>query len=123
MDTANPMSDMSMPPDPSGLRDRLAQRAAAAAESAAVSGDEAQKVRIAKDFESILLTRLFEQMKESVGQWSGESDAGSEQIQGLFWMGMADALGQKGGLGLWKQIYQFMNDADPISGTKMDASL
>ena len=47
---------------------------------------EEKKKQIAKDFESVLLNKLFDQMSKSVGNWGFEKDGASEQIQGIFWL-------------------------------------
>ena len=65
---------------------------------------------MAKDFESVLLTKLLEEMKETVGQWSIEEEAGSEQVKGLFWLFLARDVADKGGLGLWKDLNRFFTD-------------
>jgi len=84
--------------------------------------------QLAKDFESVLLTKLVDEMKETVGNWGlEEEDAASGQMQGLFWMYLAQDLGNKGGLGLWKDLQRFFNDmqspAEPPSSQSVDESL
>jgi hypothetical protein len=34
-----------------------------------VDGGEEKKKQLAKDFESVLLTKMFDEVKESIGQW------------------------------------------------------
>ncbi len=77
-----------------------------------------EREKIAKAFESILLVRLLEQMKNSVGKWGFEEDAASEQVQGIFWMHLAEELGAQGGIGLWENIYEYMNETVPKSPSK-----
>jgi len=67
---------------------------------------EQKKEQIAKDFESILLSRLLDEMKSSIGDWGFEESAASEQIQGIFWMYLGRHLANNGGLGMWRDIYQ-----------------
>ena len=67
---------------------------------------EQKKEQIAKDFESILLSRLLDEMKNSIGDWGFEESASSEQIQGIFWLHLARHLANNGGLGMWRDIYQ-----------------
>jgi len=67
---------------------------------------EQKKEQIAKDFESILLSRLLDEMKSSIGDWGFEESASSEQIQGIFWLYLARHLANNGGLGMWRDIYQ-----------------
>lgn len=88
-----------------------------------VDGREEQKKQIAKDFESVLLTKLFEQVKESVGHAGlddEEEDGASEQIHGLFWLYLAQDVADKGGFGLWKEIYQHFDD---IEGARKGGAL
>jgi Rod binding domain-containing protein len=66
-----------------------------------------QKKQLAKDFESVLLTQLFNQVQESIGNVGfDEEDGTSTQVQGLFWSFLARDVADKGGFGLWQDIYQ-----------------
>jgi hypothetical protein len=86
--------------------------AADGAMSPAARSDE-QKKRIAKDFESVLLGKLFDQVQESTGGWGlEEEDGAAPQVQGLFWMHLARDVADKGGLGLWKDIYQYLRQME-----------
>jgi Rod binding domain-containing protein len=67
---------------------------------------EQKKVQAAKDFESILLGKLLDEMKKSIGDWGFEESAASEQINGIFWLCLSRHLADNGGLGLWKDIYR-----------------
>lgn len=67
---------------------------------------EQKKEQIAKDFESILLSKLLDEMKSSIGDWGFEESAASEQIQGIFWLYLGRHLANNGGLGMWRDIYQ-----------------
>ncbi len=69
---------------------------------------EQKKEQIAKDFESILVSKLFDEVKNSMGQWGFDQDGTSEQIQGMFWLYLARDIANNGGFGLWKDVYQFM---------------
>lgn len=74
---------------------------------------EERKKQIARDFESVLLTKLFDQVQESIGGWGlEEEDTASQQVQGLFWLQLAQDVADKGGLGLWKDIYQYLQQMD-----------
>ena len=64
--------------------------------------------KTAKDFESVLLQKIMEEMRQTVPD-SGLLECDSnDQIQGIFWMGMSQELGKQGGLGLWKQLARQM---------------
>jgi Rod binding domain-containing protein len=71
-----------------------------------------QKKQFSKDFESVFLERLFGEMKKTVVDWNDEKDGSSEQVDGLFWMYMARDLGDKGGVGLWKDIYKSLTNSE-----------
>jgi Rod binding domain-containing protein len=72
--------------------------------------DDKKTEKIAKDFESVLLTRLLDEMKNTIGNGLGEEEAGSEQVKGLFWLCLARDMSDKGGLGLWKDLNRFFKD-------------
>lgn len=70
----------------------------------AIPHDKAEK--IAKDFESVLLHKLMEQMQRTVGDSGLLSSGISEQVKGIFWFYLAQEVADSGGIGLWKDIYQ-----------------
>jgi hypothetical protein len=74
------------------------------------SVDDKRTEKIAKDFESVMLTKLLDEMKNTVGNGLGEEEAGSEQVKGLFWLYLARDMSDKGGLGLWKDLNRFFKD-------------
>jgi len=78
--------------------------------------DEKRK-QIAKDFESVLLNRMLDQMKNTIGNWGLEKDGPSEQVQGIFWMYLARDMANNGGIGLWKDIYQFLSGTNKTNET------
>ena len=47
---------------------------------------EEKKKQVAKDFESVLLNKLLDEMKNSIVDWGLDKDAASKQIQGIFWL-------------------------------------
>jgi len=71
-----------------------------------------RKEKLAKDFEGVLLAKLFDQMKETVGDWGFEKDGAAKQIQGMFWSMLAGDVANKGGFGMWKDIYEFLKQAE-----------
>jgi Rod binding domain-containing protein len=79
---------------------------------------EEKKRQVAKDFESVLLNKLMDEMKNSIGDWGLEKDAASQQIQGIFWLYLARDIANNGGLGLWKDIYQFLSNAEQAKTVK-----
>ena len=90
-------------------------RETSSASSSAEHVDE-QKMQLARDFESVLLTKLFDQVQESIGSWgSEEEDGASKQVHGLFWLYLARDVADKGGFGLWKDIYQSFQRMDGVN--------
>ena len=79
---------------------------------------DGKKQQIARDFESVLLTRLMDQMKETVGDWGFEKDGSASQIQGIFWLYLAQDIANNGGLGLWKDIHRFMAEGNQTNADK-----
>ncbi len=84
-----------------------------------------KKKQIAKDFESVLLNKMLDQMKNTVGNWGFEKDGPSNQVQGIFWMYLARDIGNNGGMGLWKDIYQFLSNTDQTNaaGKSLDGQI
>jgi len=72
--------------------------------------------QIAKDFESVLLNKLLSEMKNTIGDWGFDDDGaskgtplcGNPEVQGIFWLYLAQDIANQGGLGLWKDIYEFL---------------
>jgi len=75
-----------------------------------------EKKQLAKDFESVFLSKVFDQVKESIGNWGLEEDGASQQIQGLFWNYLAQDVADKGGFGLWRDIYQHFKEMEGADG-------
>ena len=84
-----------------------------------------KKKQIAKDFESVLIGKMLDEMKNTVGDWGFEKDGPSNQIQGIFWMYLARDVGNNGGIGLWKDIYQFLTNGDQenTAGKSLDGQI
>lgn len=86
---------------------------------------DCKKQALAKDFESILLTQLFNEVKESLSASSFDDDAGSDQFHGIFWSFLAEDVADKGGFGLWQDFYHHFQDMDDggEAGNFMDKQL
>jgi Rod binding domain-containing protein len=74
-----------------------------------------QREKVAKDFESILLNKLFDEMQSTIGDWGFEKDGPFKQVQGIFYLFLARDTANKGGVGLWKDIYEFLSKTDAAS--------
>ncbi len=64
--------------------------------------------RAAKDFESVLLYKLMEEMKRTVPESDLFSTGISKQVEGIFWYYLAQEVAKQGGLGVWREIYKDM---------------
>ncbi len=73
---------------------------------------EEKKKQIAKDFESVLISKMLDEMKNTIGDWGFEKDGPSNQVQGIFWLYLARDIANNGGIGLWKDIHQYLTNAD-----------
>lgn len=69
---------------------------------------EDKKIQAAKDFESILINNLLDEMKNTVGSLGSEKDGVSGQVDGIFWLHLGREIADQGGFGLWKDIYKSM---------------
>ena len=78
---------------------------------------EEKKKQIAKDFESVLLNKMLDEMKNTVGDWGFEKDGPSNQVQGIFWMFLSRDIANNGGIGLWKDIHQFLTNGEKANTT------
>ena len=82
------------------------------------SVSDEKKKQIAKDFESVLLSKIFDEMKNTVVDWDSEEDGASEQIQGIFWLHLARDVADNGGLGLWEDIYKYIKNNNQTNITE-----
>ncbi len=74
----------------------------------AIRGDVKAAEKAAKDFESVLLYKLMEEMNRTVPE-SGLFESGAtRQIDGIFWFYLAQEVADNGGVGLWREIYKDM---------------
>jgi Rod binding domain-containing protein len=95
---------------------------AAAPATPARDGDAASIEKAAKDFESVLVTRMLEAMRQTVGDSGLLESAGSAQIDDLFWHYLGQEISQNGSLGLWKQIGRQMGlDETPPARLEVSA--
>ena len=107
------MSDLSIPTIPAApempVPARIEQYQGAARPAA---GAEAAK-SAARDFESVLLYKLMEEMRRTIPESGLLSDGTTSQVQGIFWFYLAQTAADNGGLGLWRDIYRSINGGEP----------
>lgn len=99
---------------------------AAAPGMRAVDPEDAQRRQVAKNFEGVFVRQIMDRMKETVDEFEAddeEKDGSTEQIKGIFWSFLGDAVAENGGFGLWEHIYKSMPDGGlPQNGSKLDES-
>jgi len=83
------------------------------AEAIRRASDE-EKKQLAKDFESVLLTKLFEEVKNSIEDTGFDDDVAADQVHGMFWSYLAQDVANKGGFGLWQDLYQHFQTMDGV---------
>ncbi len=76
------------------------------------AASEAKKKQAARDFESVFIAKLLDEMKNTIGDWGFEEDAASKQTEGIFWLYLARDIADNGGLGMAKDIYRFLTDSE-----------
>jgi Rod binding domain-containing protein len=70
------------------------------------NASDEKKKQLAKDFESVLLTKLFDEVRKSIEDSGFDDDVAADQVHGLFWSYLARDVANKGGFGLWQDLYQ-----------------
>jgi Rod binding domain-containing protein len=86
--------------------------------------EDMHRRKVARDFESIFIRQIIDRMKETIPE-SDLADSSSEQIQSMYWSFLGDAIAEKGGFGLWKQIYEQMPKSSQAAaelGAAVDAA-
>jgi Rod binding domain-containing protein len=76
------------------------------------SASEAQKEKFAKDFESVFISKLLDEMKNTIGDWGLEKDSVTEQVNGIFWLYLSQDMANNGGFGMWKDIKQSLDNSE-----------
>ena len=113
-----------MPTTPLNLADLLGPGRGAICEQAR-SAAETEKA--AKDFESVLLSKVLQEMDKTIPR-SGLLEGGSmEQVRSMFWSFLARDMADKGGFGLWKQLQkdmlrQYAASADTPAAPKVEVA-
>jgi flagellar protein FlgJ len=89
----------------------------------ASNADDKKKMKVAKEFEAILVGQLMNQMKETIGESGLLEDGSSGQMKDMFWSFLADEVADSGGIGLWKNVYKSMSpgqDSKAGENSKLD---
>jgi Rod binding domain-containing protein len=62
--------------------------------------------QVAKDFESVLMMKIVQAMSETIHDSGLLNDSSSTQIKNMFWSFLAEHVGDQGGTGMWREIYE-----------------
>ena len=84
---------------------------------------DARKVQAAKDFESVLIDKLLDQVKQTAGQMGLDEDTGGRTIRDMFWLYLGRHISSSGGFGMWKDIYRWINNSQTNSTQQLDKSV
>ncbi len=95
--TSLPINPLTLGMEPSGP-----------SKAAAGTAQQEKLKKVAHDFESVFVHQVMSVMKDTVPDDEHE-DSSSEQIQGMYWSFMAQAVGDEGGIGMWKDLYSMMS--------------
>ncbi len=82
---------------------------------------DGRKKQLAKDFESVFVKKLLDQMNESIGNLGLEKDQVFSQVKGIFNMYMSQHISSSGGLGLWQEIYKSLNKTEQTVNPGIEA--
>lgn len=79
---------------------------------------EQEKERLAKEFESLIVGRLLDEMDNTVSCLGLDEDGASKQVKGIFNFCLSQHIGANGGFGLWKEIYESLEQMNQTDGPK-----
>ena len=97
-------ADMSDPIQPLAPGLEAVAPAAPAAALTRSGAAPAAMEKAAKDFESVFLNTLLQEMGKTVGQSGLLNGAMTEQVQGIVWFYLSQDVASRGGMGLWKEL-------------------
>ncbi len=80
------------------------------------NASDEEKKQLAKDFEAVFLTRVFDEVKKSVQDSGFDEDVAADQVHGMFWSYLAQDVANKGGFGLWQDLYQHFQALEGADG-------
>jgi peptidoglycan hydrolase FlgJ len=105
------MDELGIPSDPSAGLNLVGALRSATPRKIDPQTDKA--VQVAKDFEGMLIQRLLEAMKGTIPGGGLLDSPQTQQMQDLFWMYLGQDMADKGGFGMWKDIYRQVNHGEP----------
>ena len=80
-----------------------------------------QKKKLARDFESLLIGKLLDEMGNTVGDWGEDDDQVFGQIKGIFNLYLSQHIGGNGGFGLWREIYESLSRLEQKGNGRSEA--
>ena len=83
-----------------------AEKAAELLRLASSGPDAARAEKAAKGFEAVLTEQMLQEAHKTVEKSGLFDDPAGEQMDDMFWSMLARQVGEKGSLGLWKDIYR-----------------
>ena len=84
---------------------------------------EEQRKKTARDFESVFINKLLDEMKNTVGKWGFKKDGASKQIQGIFTLYLSQHIADNDGFGLWEDIYKFLTNSTNKAAESLDSNV
>lgn len=81
------------------------------------NASDEKKRQLAKDFEAVFLTKLFDEVKKSIEDSGFDEDVAADQVHGMFWSYLAQDVANKGGFGLWQDLYQHFKALEGADGS------
>ena len=87
--------------------------------------DQKKLMEQCRKFESVFLSKLFDQVKESIGKWGLEEGSGTKQMYSLFTTYLSRDVAEKGGMGMWKEFFENFTGFEPDKNLeqKLDSEL
>ncbi|MBT3199263.1 MAG: hypothetical protein HN350_05045 [Phycisphaerales bacterium] len=98
-------------PMPMGAQGPDIQQYLNTGDSKGIEGQE-DMAQAAKDFESVLLNQLMQEMSRTIPDSGFDNSGATKQIQSMFWSFMAEEVADNGGLGLWRDIQKYCTGPD-----------
>lgn len=93
--------------NPIGSLQGIAQTAISKLQESQAENLRAKQAReVAQGFEEVLLNKVMEGMERTIMKSGLFEDQTGEQIRGMFWQFMSQAMTKQGGIGLANQVYQ-----------------
>jgi flagellar protein FlgJ len=91
----------------------LAEARELKASQTVLSGRKDEELKaVARQFESIFINQVLKQMQETIQESSFDpEDSSNEQVHGMYCTFLADAVSERGGVGLWEKIYEQLKNS------------